>query len=43
MSDAARRRAPAKPTHPTRTAYLLMAGVALAVVILAVVSTFGSR
>jgi hypothetical protein len=32
-----------RPTHPTMKAVLLMAGVAVAVIALAAISTFGSH
>jgi hypothetical protein len=32
-----------RPTHPTKTALLLMVGVVVAVVLLAAISTFGAR
>jgi hypothetical protein len=32
-----------RPTHPTKRALLLMVGVAVAVIVLAVISTFGAQ
>ena len=32
-----------RPTHPTKTALLLMVGTAVAVILLAVISTFGAH
>jgi hypothetical protein len=32
-----------RPTHPTKRALLLMVGVAIAVILLAAISTFGAQ